>query len=194
MMQNELPYATGQQPRLNRYGQLIKEVLQTLLMVAVIYTLLNLAVPRYLVEGSSMEPNFHESQRIFVSRVHYMLDAPKRGDVVVFLNPRHEDGDDLIKRIIGLPGETVRIESGQIYIDGVPIEEPYIKDMPTYSDEIELGEDEYFVLGDNRRNSNDSHDFGPITRDMIVGRAMFSFWPPQWLGFVPDQTYVVDRR
>ncbi|MBN1285661.1 MAG: signal peptidase I [Anaerolineae bacterium] len=182
----------GPQPPLKQYRRFVQEILQTALMMLVVYTLLNLAVPLRIVEGSSMEPNLHDGQRLFVSRVEYMLDAPARGDIVVILNPTRPDEPDLIKRVVGLPGETISIEFGQVLVNGVPIAEPYISAPPVYSGAFTLGPDEYFVLGDNRNNSSDSFDFGPITRDMIVGRAWISYWPPQWMGIIPDQTYDVD--
>lgn len=187
------PAVEGPQPNLSRRRRWIKELVQTVLMIVAIYTLLNLALPRYMVEGSSMEPNFHNGQRLFVSRVAYMLDKPARGDVVVIRNPKREDGEDLIKRVIGLPGETVTIEFGEVYINGQLISEPYIETPENHSGEFVLGPDEYFVLGDNRTNSRDSYDFGPITREKIVGRAWISYWPPQWISVIPSQSYTVDQ-
>ncbi len=179
----------GPQPKINRARQLVREVVETLLLMLAIYTFVNLTLPQYMVEGSSMEPNFHDGQRLVVSRVAYMLGAPQRGDVVVLRNPTDPDGKDLIKRIIGQPGDHVVIENGAIYVNGVRLEEPYIKDMGHYSGEWALGADEYFVLGDNRNNSRDSHFFGPIKRTLIVGRAWISLWPPQSWGVVPDYTH-----
>lgn len=181
--------AEGPQPRLNRYIPWLKEIVQTGLMMLAVYTLLNLAVPTRFVEGSSMEPNFHDGQRLFISRFEYMLGAPARGDVVVIRNPDNPNHPDLIKRVVGLPGETVTIEFGEVYINGLRIDEPYVSALPRYSGSFTLGSDEYFVLGDNRVNSRDSYDFGPIKRDTIVGRAWISYWPPQWIGIVPDQQY-----
>lgn len=185
------PEDEGPQPNFNRRAQFLKELLQTGLMVLIIYTLLNLVVPRYMVEGSSMEPNFHEGQRLFVSRMEYMFGEPQRGHVVVFRNPKDPKGEDLIKRIIGLPDETVRVEEGRVFIDGVLLEEDYLNEPLRYTGEREweLGADEFFVMGDNRNNSNDSFDFGPIKREAIVGRALASYWPPQWWGIVPSQDY-----
>jgi signal peptidase I len=185
------PEDEGPQPKFDRRIRFFKELLQTGLMVLIIYTLLNLVIPRYLVEGSSMEPNFHNGQRLFVSRMDYMFGEPERGHVVVFRNPKDPEGEDLIKRIIGLPGETVHVEGGQVFINGAPIEEGYVKEQLTRTDEREwaLGPDEFFVMGDNRNNSNDSFDFGPIQREAIVGRALVSYWPPKWWGVVPGQDY-----
>ncbi len=178
-------------PWFRRQGHWIKELFRTLLMVTVIYTLLNLATPLREVEGSSMEPNFHNGQRLFINRVVYMTGKPQRGDVVVIRNPINSAGKDLIKRIVGLPGETITIAAGRVFINGVLIDEPYIKDFLNHPEERtwRLGPDEYFVLGDNRNHSNDSFDFGPIKQKIIIGRAWISYWPPQHLGLVPEQDY-----
>jgi signal peptidase I len=181
----------GPQPRLGGRGQFIREILETALLILTIYTLVNLTTARYMVEGNSMEPNFHDGQYIIVSRLAYMLGDPQRGDVIVFHYPKNPDRE-FIKRITGLPGETISVHDGQVFADGVPLEEPYIEVNFAYSGEWTLGPDEFFVLGDNRTNSNDSHDFGPIDRSVVVGRAWISYWPPQCLGIVSHHTYAVD--
>ncbi len=165
-----------------------RDMLDTVIMVVAIYTLVNLVAPRYIVEGASMQPNFHTGEWIIVNRLPYLVSQPQRGDVVIldFEDPQ----EDLIKRVIGLPGETVEIHGGLVYIDGVPLNEPYIKAAPNYTKEaITLGPDEYYVLGDNRNNSRDSHAFGPVTRDHIIGRAWLIYWPPPNWGAVPAQGY-----
>ncbi len=175
-------------PRFSGKG-LIHDVVETLLLIAVIYTLVNLATARYIVDGSSMEPNFHNEEYIIVSRLDYMFGSPQRGDVIVF-----HSGDtshpDLIKRVIGLPGESVKIGDGLVHINGEPLNETYIKTLPYSRGEWTLGPDEYFVMGDNRNNSRDSRAFGPLTRDQIVGRAFMVYWPPQHWGVVPSTEYV----
>jgi signal peptidase I len=122
-----------------------------------------------------------------------MFGVPQRGDVIVFHYPEDPDRD-FIKRIIGLPGEQVYIEAGQVYINGAPLEEPYIQKSFTYSSRHAwtLGPDEYFVLGDNRDNSDDSHDFGPIDRSTIIGRAWVSYWPIARWGVVPHHDYALN--
>ncbi len=165
-----------------------RDMRDTLVMVVIIYTLVNLLAPRYIVEGSSMQPNFETGEWIIVSRLPYLLGAPQRGDVVVL--DFEEPQEDLIKRIIGLPGETVEIRDGLVYINGQPLEEPYINAAPRYTGEpIVLGPDEYYVLGDNRNNSRDSHSFGAVSRDHIMGRAWLIYWPPPKWGIVPQQHY-----
>lgn len=171
-------------------GGLFREVFQTALLVIILYTGLNLVIPRYVVEGHSMEPNFHDAERIVVSRLHYVFGDPQRGDVIVL----DLDGQtDLLKRIVALPGETVSMDEGQLYINGVALDEPYVAELcRTYSCQDRkwvLGDDEYFVLGDNRNNSRDSHDFGPIHHSQIVGKVLIKYWPPVDWSWIPGQDY-----
>jgi signal peptidase I len=137
-----------------------------------------------------MEPNFHEGQYVFVTAVGDL----QRGAVVVFENPRDE-GHLLFKRIIGLPGETVSVHPGQVYINGLPLEENYLYEPFRFGSDRDwvLGMNEYFVLGDNRNNSSDSFEFGPITRDMIMGRITYTYWPPELWGAVSRPTYTIDE-
>ncbi|MCZ7547035.1 MAG: signal peptidase I [Anaerolineae bacterium] len=185
----QYPYSQddpGPQPKINRVRPFLREVVETLLLMLAIYTFVNLTLPQYMVEGRSMEPNFHDGQRLVVSRAAYMLGEPQRGDVVVLRNPTDPTGKDLIKRLVGLPGDHIVIENGAVYVNDTLLNEPYIEDLGHYSGEWQLGPEEYFVLGDNRNNSRDSHYFGPIDRTLIVGRAWISLWPPQSWGIVPD--------
>ena len=126
-----------------------------------------------------MEPNFHTSERVIVDRITMLLAGPVRGDVVVLDSPSADDL--LIKRVIGLPNETVTISEGRVYVDGVQLEEPYVGTYCTYQScngTWELGPDEYFVLGDNRSHSLDSHSFGPVKRASVRGIARVRYWPP----------------
>jgi len=166
---------------------LLRDLTDTIALVLIIYTLVNMVAPRYIVEGASMQPNFETGEWIIVNRLPYLLGEPQRGDVVILDFP--EPQEDLIKRLIGLPGETVAIHDGLVFINGVPLNEPYINAMPRYSGEWTLGPDEFFVLGDNRNNSRDSHAFGPVARDRIIGRAWVIYWPPQDWGIIPHYSY-----
>lgn len=156
--------------------KVINDITQVMVIAFLMYLALNIIIPRYQVEGHSMEPSFHSDERVVVSTVHYMLQDPQRGDIVVF-----EHDKNLIKRIIGLPGERVHLRDGAVYINGLRLEEDYINSfcrIGTCRDsEWVLGPDEYFVLGDNRSNSHDSHNFGPIHREQIIGRVVMRYWP-----------------
>jgi len=173
-----------------QYGNLrqtTQEIGETVLLIALIYTLVNLACARFVVEGPSMQPNFHTGQYIIVSRVNYLLGNPQRGEVVVFHYPGNPQ-EDYIKRVIGLPGDTVEIRDTQVYVNGIQLSEPYINEpcsATSCRDNVwELGENEYFVMGDNRNHSSDSRVFGPVGRDHIVGEALIRYWPPQDWGII----------
>lgn len=170
----------------------MREVVETLLLIVAIYTLVNLATSRYVVEGQSMLPNFQGDEYLIVNRFEYLFRDPKRGDIVIFHYPENPDRD-FIKRVVGLPGETVRIENGQIFVNDVPLDEPYVLDLCNRSNcrfrEWEVGEDEYFVLGDNRNSSQDSISFGPVDRSFIVGRAWIKYWPPSEWDIIDHHQY-----
>jgi signal peptidase I len=187
-----------QQPRLRKQRSFIRELIETILLIAGIYTFVNLATARFVVDGDSMLPNFETDQFIIVSRLSYIIGEPQRGDVVVFHYPENPDRD-FIKRVVGLPGETLSIFGGRVYVNGRLLDEPYI-DLPyretfctgvRYPDSCTwlLGPDEYFVLGDNRNHSKDSEDFGPVAREYIVGRAFVRYWPVADWGMITHWSF-----
>jgi signal peptidase I len=171
---------------------ILRDIVEVVLVVLSIYTLVNLASARAIVEGSSMQPSFETGQLIIVNRFAYFYSQPERGDVVVLHNPRNVE-EDYIKRVIGLPGENVAIIGGVVHINGVKLTETYLsasRVCHTVCDgSWSLGADEYFVLGDNRRNSTDSHVFGPVRRDLIIGKAWVRYWPLDTLGVIPHEDY-----
>ncbi len=171
-----------------RSRSLLREVIETVLLVVAIYTLVNLVSARFIVDGSSMSPNFATGQFIIVSRLSYLLAGPGRGDVVVFQSPDDPERD-FIKRVIGLPGERIAVRDDLVFVNEVPLDEPYINAPPRYSGEWTLGPNEFFVLGDNRNNSQDSHSFGPLARSAIIGQAWIVYWPPQDWRIVPANSY-----
>ena len=169
-------------PRLRRRG-LFYEVAESLLLIVMIYSLVDMASVRFYVDGPSMEPAFVSDQRVIVSRVSYFLRLPERGEIVVFESPDRPGIDPpLIKRVIGLPGETVALRDGQVVIDGRALNESYIVEACNSARcrdrEWTLGADEFFVMGDNRNRSRDSRVFGPIRHENLIGEAIFRYWPP----------------
>ena len=173
---------------MNRLGKmlygLLVEVVDTVLPALVIAVLINLFVAQgTYVHGQSMEPNLHTDQRLIVEKVSYRLRDPRRGDIVVVRVPDHEV--PLIKRVIGLPGETVEIREGRVWVDGQPLDEVYLENIqqrdygPSTVPDLHV-----FVMGDNRNHSNDSRFFGPVHVDQIWGRAWLSYWPLQEFGFL----------
>jgi signal peptidase I len=181
-----LSNATLERPRLQRRG-FIREFAETVLLIVAIYALVNMATARFIVEGPSMQPNFDTGQFLIVSRLSYLLGEPDYGDIIVFHYFNNPE-DDYIKRVIGLPGDTVKMQNLAVYVNGNLIQEPYINepcsDSRCRDNEWVLGEDEFFVMGDNRNHSSDSRAFGPITREYIVGEAVFRYWPPAQIGLV----------
>jgi signal peptidase I len=157
---------------------LLREVLETALLTAIIFLVLNTTTGRFQVRGSSMEPTLYDGQYMLISKVTYWIHPPERGDVIVF-HPPNDPGDDYIKRIVGLPGERVEIQNGHVSVDGVLLQEPYIANPGSYAGVWELGDRDYFVLGDNRRNSSDSHTWGMFPEENIVGKAWLCYWPPE---------------
>jgi signal peptidase I len=169
----------------------LREFLAILVLAIVIFFLIQATFPSYYVEFSSMEPNIHPGQRLVINKVVYNLHEPERGDIIVFSNPINPEGKDYIKRIIALPGETIEIKAGIVYINGLKLDEPYIEDLSSRSfQEQKMPENEYFVLGDNRNNSDDSRTGWTVPRQDIIGKAWLSTWPPSAWGLVPNYSPV----
>ena len=164
----------------------IREALTTILLALVIFLGLQVTIQSSIVLGSSMEPNFETGQRLIVDKVTYRFGDVKRGDVVI-LRPPSNSSVDYIKRVIALPGETVEIKDGLVYIDGKTLSEPYILDPPRYAmKSVDVPQGYCFVLGDNRNSSNDSHIWGPLPLDNIGGKVWISIWPPDDWGITPN--------
>jgi signal peptidase I len=165
---------------------LLRELAETVVLSLVIFLLIRQVVQNYRIESHSMEPNFYEGQFILVNKLAYRLGAPERGDVVVFHNPSNPD-EDYIKRIIGLPGDTVQIRDQAVYINGELLEEPYprnpIAPGVPYGPLV-VEPDHLFVMGDNRPNSKDSRSFGLLSEDLVVGKAWVRVWPFSEFGVV----------
>lgn len=159
------------------------------IMSAAAYLIVHFVGERTVVEGESMYPELSNGDNLIVDKISYRFTDPKRFDIIVFPF-RYQEDTFYIKRVIGLPGETVQIYDGEIYINGRVLNESYgyeeIVNPGLASDAITLGEQEYFVLGDNRNNSADSREpsVGTITRSEIIGKAWIRIWPLQKIGFL----------
>ena len=163
--------------------QAVRALIETVVPALLIAIGINLFLAQATqVQGQSMEPNLHTAQRVVVEKVTYRFHGPRRGDIVVIDLP--EAGPELlIKRVIAMPGETIVSRGGQVYINGEPLDEPYITSPGGRDVTEQIVPPLYvFVMGDNRQFSNDSRNFGPVPIDDVIGRAWFSYWPPELLG------------
>lgn len=176
--------------RESRGRSALREFAETILFTLLVYVLVrHFLFENYRVVGFSMTPTLENDQFLVVNKLGYRLHEPQRGDIVVLRDPRDPERK-LIKRLVGLPGETVEIRRGQVYIDEQKLDEPYIASPGQYSlSPTVLSADHYFVLGDNRNNSSDSHNWGAFPGERIVGKAWLSYWPPSLWGIVPHETY-----
>lgn len=160
-------------------GHMLGEIIESVAIAVILAIVIRVFLfqPFYIPSGS-MEPTLMINDRIIVSKLNYRITDPDRGDVIVFkypVNPKR----DFIKRVIGLPGETVQITDSKLYVDGKLLEQPFLPHGLTYGDfgPITVPEDQYFMMGDNRNNSEDSRVWGTLPRDNIIGKAVFVYWP-----------------
>ena len=159
------------------------DIVETVVLSAILFLGINAISARIRVDGFSMEPTLHNGEFVIVNKLAYQLGDPTHADVIVFRYPRDPD-QEYIKRVIGLPGDRVRIINGQVYVNDKLIEEPYIAAAPRYQSEWVVPDNSLFVLGDNRNNSSDSHNWGPVPMEYVIGRALFVYWPPESWGFL----------
>jgi signal peptidase I len=178
-----------EEPKRTRSGisRIIVDVLETILISVVLFLGINALTARIRVDGFSMEPSLHTGEFILVNKLAYRLGSPQRGDVIVF-HPPAEPDQEYIKRVIGLPGDKVVIADRKVSVNGQTLEEPYILQPPKYKGSWEVPPGQYFVLGDNRNNSSDSHNWGGVPVQNIIGKALFVYWPTSEWGLV-EHTY-----
>lgn len=171
------------------------EIFETLVVFGAIFAAIYLFVAQFhKVSGNSMVPTFKSGDYLITEKVTYRFNSPKKGDIIVLKNPKDES-EDFIKRIIALPGDTIKIENNIVYVNGEAIREKYLPPQTSTragsfleeGGQITAGPNQYFVLGDNRNHSSDSREWGAITRQEIVGRALFRYWPPQNMGLLTDK-------
>ncbi len=179
---------------------IVRELIETVILALTIFVMLQFSVQNFRVEGSSMESTLQEDQYLLVNKLAYYrvnerilkvlpflsssddgtifpFHPPRRGDVVIFKFPQDESRD-FVKRVVGLPGDVVEIKRGRVYVNGVARVEPYLtKEYLGSMAPQKVPHGSYFVLGDNRRASNDSRDWGPVPADNLIGRALVTYWP-----------------
>jgi signal peptidase I len=168
---------TAELPR-SHTAAIIKEIIQTLLLAIVLYFLIDFVVARVRVENVSMKPTLMPGEFLLVNKLAYKFSDMNRGDIVVFHYPP-QPSEDYIKRLVGLPGDTVAINNRQVTVNGQPLTEPYIMAAPNYDGKWQVPAGSIFVLGDNRNSSSDSHVWGFVPLDNIMGKAIVIYWPLQ---------------
>lgn len=183
------------QKKTGRSGVLrfILDVLETLVLSLVLFAVINAISARIRVDGFSMEPTLKTGEFVIVNKLAYKLGNPKLGDVIVFHYPRDPE-QEYIKRVIGVPGDNIRVENGLVYLNGIALNEPYIAAAPAYQNNWIVPENSLFVLGDNRNNSSDSHNWGPVPMENVIGKAIFVYWPPEKWGAIEHSTPVSAAR
>jgi signal peptidase I len=173
-----------------KIGAFILDFVETVIMALAVFVIIYLFLFQpHQVRGNSMLPSFEDKEYILTDKISYRLHSPARGDVIIFRAPQNEDYD-YIKRIIGIPGDTIRIENGRVYVNEEQIEEPYLpEDEVTIKgrfveskQSMTVPEDQYFVLGDNRNHSSDSREWGFVPKENIIGKTWFRYWPPGRIG------------
>ena len=170
------PEPTIEQP--TNWKRLLLDILETVILAVVLYFGINAVSARVRVDGFSMNPTLQNGEYILVNKLAYKTGKPQRGDIVVFMFPMNLE-EDLIKRVIGLPGESVSVKDGVVSINGAPLNEPYINAAPFYNGEWQVPEGQLFVLGDNRNDSRDSHQWGLLPIENVIGKAVLIYWPPE---------------
>jgi signal peptidase I len=184
--------------------QFLREVLETLGLAVLLFLVINIISARVRVDGVSMRPTLDDGEFVLINRLSYKFGDFHRGDIIVFRPPLYppqgfwrqllglpnisDNYEDYIKRVIGLPGDQVRIAQGVVYINGTELKEPYIAAPPSYPGEWTVPAGQLFVLGDNRNNSSDSHAWGFLPEENVLGKAVLVYWPfKNWMILKPDQ-------
>jgi signal peptidase I len=170
----EEPILDQPRPKLNPVLRFLVEVIQTVILALLLYFLIDSVVARVRVENISMKPTLQPGEFLLVNKLAYRFGPIGRGDIVVF---HHSEQEDYIKRIIGIPGDVVKVAGGRVSVNGQPLRELYISGPPSYEGEWVVPEDSFYVLGDNRNQSSDSHQWGFVPGKSVVGKAIVIYWP-----------------
>ncbi|MGC4190319.1 MAG: signal peptidase I [Thermomicrobiales bacterium] len=210
------PDETTTPPATKKRSSATREIIETLILALVIFVLVRAVVLNFKVDGHSMDNSFDNGEMLLVNRNayfdlgtskitgwlpfwddnDYLFGGPKRGDVIVFNPPIPNNDKPFIKRVIGLPGDTVEIRDGGVYVNGARLDEPYLDGKQSICDRnmsycgpLTVPEGEIFVMGDNRTNSEDSRYFGPVPIKNVIGKAWVTYWPKDDIGVVPHYDY-----
>ena len=159
------------------WGRFALDILETLILAVVLFFGINAVSARVRVDGFSMRPTLEDGEFVLVNKLSYRFNQVQRGDIIVFHYPVNPD-EELIKRVIGLPGDHVTVQDQHVSVNGQVLSEPYIAAAPLYSGEWTIADGQLFVLGDNRNDSSDSHSWGLLPFENVVGKAILIYWPP----------------
>jgi signal peptidase I len=160
--------------------QFFIDLLETIVLAVVLFFAINAVSARVRVDGFSMVPTLQDGEYVLVNRLAYKTRLPERGDIIVFVSPQTQDLD-LIKRVIGLPGDTITVSGGVVQVNDQVLDEPYIAAAPIYNGQWSVPAGQLFVLGDNRNDSSDSHAWGMLPAKNVIGKAILIYWPiPEW--------------
>lgn len=171
-------------PQPSKWKEFFRELFETLLLAAILFVVINTLTARVRVDGPSMEPTYYNGNRVVVSKISYKIGDIQRGDVIVFPAPPNPS-EDYIKRVIGLPGDQIMVINGDVFVNDVKLDEPYINAPPINNMRLTtVPEGHVFVMGDNRNVSSDSRSWGPLAIDDIIGKAVFVYWPLERIGLV----------
>jgi signal peptidase I len=170
------PAETGEESQKVSLRTYLFEILQTLILAAVMYVMIDAVIARVRVENISMLPTLHPGEFLLVNKLSYKVSPMSRGDIVTF---HHDEKEDYIKRLIGLPGDMVEVKNGKVTVNNLVLTEPYIAAAPSYNGVWQVPAGSVFVLGDNRNSSSDSHSWGFVSMDKLIGKALVVYWPLQ---------------
>jgi signal peptidase I len=192
LQQEEKPVEEQAQQEKTDWVRFALDIVETILLALVLFFGINAISARVRVDGFSMRPTLEDGEFILVSKLNYRFGEVERGDIIVFhypLNPSQE----LIKRVIGLPGDHISVKDGIVSVNGQKIDEPYIAATPLYNGEWDVPEENLFVLGDNRNDSSDSHSWGFLPFQNVVGKAVMIYWPPPLWDIIQHKQLLVTQ-
>ena len=171
-------------------SHMMREIVETLALTLLIFLVIRFVIQSYHIEGTSMQPGLQSDQYVFINKEAYLFHKPERGDVIVFHFP-HDTTQDFIKRVIGLPGDTIKTDRTHVWVNNVQLKEPYITTpLNPAAQTWKVPPNDYFVLGDNRPDSYDSRNWDFVPNNYIIGRAIVTFWPLNSIHFINSYSNV----
>ena len=173
------PDSGANQTKKRRGGwRIFFDIAETILLSVLLFLVINAISARIRIESISMQPTLYEGDFVIVNKLAYELGSPSRGDIVIFKYPPDPDREPYIKRVIGVPGDEIRVSDSVVYVNNIPLDEPYISAPPSYTGTWSVPEGNLFVLGDNRNHSSDSHSWGMVPIENVLGKALIVYLPP----------------